>query len=164
MTSLNDYIAEYKKQIAKGDIKLAYQGLMEYIMQLRVHLKNKYPDFFVSGSIYQGYMDISYFAFFPESLKSKKLKIAIIFNHELIRFEIWLAGYNKSIQKKYWNLFKKSDWDQYRIPASVNDVYSIVEHTLVENPDFNNPTMLTRQIEDGALKFIADIQAYILRS
>ena len=25
--------------------------------------------------------------------------------HDKIRFEAWLAGYNKQIQQKYWNLF-----------------------------------------------------------
>ena len=38
-------------------------------MELRTQLKNKYPDYFVSGSIYYGYMDMTYFSFFPESLK-----------------------------------------------------------------------------------------------
>ena len=54
MESFHEYIIEYKEQLEKGAIKKAYRGLMEYIMDLRTHLKNKYPDYFVSGSIYYG--------------------------------------------------------------------------------------------------------------
>ena len=51
MESFHEYINEYRKQLEKGTIKVAYKGLMEYIMNLRTHFKNKYPDYFVSGSI-----------------------------------------------------------------------------------------------------------------
>jgi len=36
---------EYREQLKKGVINKAYKGLMEYIMALKTHLKNKYPDF-----------------------------------------------------------------------------------------------------------------------
>ena len=66
MESLPEYVKEYRKQLEKGYIQKAYQGLMEYIMDLRTHFKNKYPDYFVSGSIYYGY-DI--FCLFPRIIK-----------------------------------------------------------------------------------------------
>ncbi len=100
MKSLNEYINEYKKLLEKGDIKKAYKGLMQYIAKLRTHFKNQYPDY-ITGNVYHGYMDITYFPFTPKSLKIQKLKIAIVFNHSKKRFEIWLAGQNKQIQKKY---------------------------------------------------------------
>ena len=42
--SFHELMAEYRKQLKMHDIKEAYKGLMEYIMDLRVHFKNKYPD------------------------------------------------------------------------------------------------------------------------
>jgi len=160
----NEYINEYRKQIEKGDIKEAYKGLMEYIMNLRIHFKNKYPDYFVSGSIYHGYMDMTYFSFFPESLKRRNLKIAIVFIHDTIKFEVWLAGYNKQIQTKYWKLFKESDWNKYHIPSTTKGVDSIIEHTLVDNPDFNDLDTLTKQIERGTLKFIRDVVTFLSKN
>ena len=65
MKSLHKYINKYKKQIERGAIQEVYKGLMEYIMALRIHFKIKYPDYFVSGSIDHGYMDMTYFSFFP---------------------------------------------------------------------------------------------------
>ena len=147
MRSFNQYMNEYRKQIKKGDIKKAYRGLMEYILGLRLHLKRHYPDYFVSGSIYYGYMDMTYFSFTPEALKRRRLKIAIVFIHDTCRFEVWLSGYNKQVQTKYWKLVKDNDWNEYRIPSTTKDVDSIVEKTLVKNPDFSDLDALTKNIE-----------------
>ena len=62
MKTFHEYMNEYKKQLKKGYIQEAYKGLMEYIMELRTQFKKKYPDYFVSGSIYYGYMDMTYFS------------------------------------------------------------------------------------------------------
>jgi len=161
MASFHEYINEYRKQMEIGDVKEAYKGLMEYIMGLRLYFKNKYPDYFVSGTLYYGYMDMTYFSFFPESLKNKKLKIGIVFIHDTLRFEVWLFGYNKQVQAKYWKLFKESGWNKYRIPSTTKGVDSIVEFTLVENPDFSDLDTLTKQIERGTLRFIKDVEDYL---
>ena len=161
MKPLNEYMNEYRKQMKKGDIKEAYKKLMEYIMELRTYFNTKYPDYFVSGNIYQGYMDMTYFSFMPESLKSKKLRIAIVFCHETFRFEVWLAGYNKQIQRKYWKLFKESNWNKYYIPSTTKGVDSILESILVENPVFSDLNALTKKIESGTLNFIKDIKEFL---
>jgi hypothetical protein len=150
----------YRQQLAKGVIQTAYKAVMSYLDGLRLLFEKKYPDFYVS-SIHYGFMDYSYFYFFPKQLKQQKLKIVLIFAHETFRFEVWLAGYNKNVQAKYWNLFKEANYNKHHVPASINGVDSIVEHVLVKNADFSNPDALTSQIEDGALKFIADIEEFI---
>jgi len=163
MESFHEYMDEYKKQLKKGAIKKAYKGLMEYIMDLRTYFNKQYPDYFVSGSIYYGYMDMTYFSFFPESFKQRKLKIAIVFIHDAFRFEVWLAGYNKQVQSRYWNLFKESNWNKYHIVATTKGVDSILEHVLVDDPDFSDLDSLTKQIENATLKFIQDIESFIAK-
>jgi len=161
MESFQQYMNEYRKQLAKGDIQQAYKGLMVYLMGLRSYFKNKYPDYFVSGSIYQGYMDMTYFSFIPEVLKRRRLRIAIIFIHETLRFEVWLAGYNKQVQTEYWNLFKENDWNKYYIVPTTKGVDSILEYILTENPDFSHLDILTKQIEAGTLEFIEDVEDFL---
>jgi hypothetical protein len=161
MTLFPESIAEYRRQLQKGLIQQAYRGLMEYIMGLRAYFQNKYPDYFVSGSIYYGYMDMTYFSFFPQSFKDRKLKIAVVFVYDAFRFEVWLAGYNKQVQSKYWKLFKESGWDRYPLVPSTKDVDSIVESVLVADPDFRDCDALTRQIEAGVLQFIADVESFL---
>ncbi len=161
MASFREYIDEYRKQLKKGDIQKAYKGVMEYIMDLRNYFQNKYPDYFVSGSIYHGYMDMTYFSFSPRPLKDQKLRIAIVFLHEEFRFEAWLAGYNKQVQSKYWKMIKQSGWNKYSLVSSIQGADSIVECILVDRPDFSRPEALTKQIEDAALRFIGDIESYL---
>jgi hypothetical protein len=161
MDSFHEYINEYRKQLEKGAIQQAYKGLMEYILELKTQLKNKYPDYVISGSIYYGYMDMTYFSFFPQSLKDRNLKIAIVFLHDTFRFEVWLAGYNKQVQTKYWKLFKESDWNKYHIVPTTKGVDSIVEHVLVDTPDFSDLNTLSKQIECETLKFIKDVESFL---
>ncbi len=151
----------YRKQMQKGDIQEAYRRLMDYLMELRTYFSNKYPEYFVSGNIYYGYMDMSYFSFFPESLKKKKLKIGIVFCHDTCRFEVWLFGYNKQIQTQYWKLFKESDWKKYHLPPTTKGVDFILQAMLVKDPDFNELEKLTAQIEKGTLLFIADVEEFL---
>jgi hypothetical protein len=161
MGSFHENMNEYRKQLEKGAIQEAYKGLMEYMMGLRTYFNNKYPDHFVSGSIYYGYMDMTYFSFFPESFKNRKLKTAIVFIHGAFRFEAWLAGYNKQVQSKYWKLFKESDWNKYPLVATTKGVDSIMESVLVDDPDFSDLDGLTKQIEGATLKFIRDVEGFL---
>lgn len=160
MESLSKYISEYKKQMEKGTIQKAYQGLMEYIMYLRTRFIKKFSDW-ETGNLYQGYMNMTYFPIFTKSLKDRKLKIAVVSVHQTSRFEIWLSAQNKQIQAEYRKLFKEDDWNKYTITASAKGVDSIIEHTLVDDPDFGDLDALTEQIETGVLNFVADIETFL---
>jgi hypothetical protein len=163
METLHKYMNEYNKQLRKGYIQEAYKGLMNYLADLRLHLKDKYPDYFVSGSINYGLMDYTYFYFLPKSLKKQNLKIVILFIHETCAFEVWLAGYNKKVQLKYLELFKERNWHKYNIAPDAKRADYILTYTLVENPDFNDLDALTTQIEKGTSNFIKDIENFLSR-
>jgi len=163
MELFHEYMNEYRKQMEKGTIQEAYKRLIEYIMNLRTFLKKKYPDYYVSSSIYYGYMDMTYFAFFPDSFKRRGLKIGIVFIHKTCRFEVWLFGYNKKVQTKYWKLIKEKKWNKYHIPSTTKGVDSILDHILVDNPDFKDLDRLTKQIETGTLKFIKDVEGFLTK-
>jgi len=163
MKSFHQSMNEYKKQLEMGAIQEAYKGLMEYVMGLRTHFAKKYPDHFVSGSIYYGYMDMTYFSFIPKSLKDIKLKPAIVFNHDAFRFEVWLAASNKEVQSKYWKLIKESGWEKYQIVPTIKGFDSIIEGVLVDDPDFSDLDALTEEIERGTLKFIKDVEGFLAK-
>ena len=162
MSTFHEYLGEYRKQLEQGSIQKAYKGLLEYIMDLRTHFQKKYPDYFVSGSLYYGYMDMTYFSFSPQSLQRLKLKVAIVFIHEAFRFEAWLAGANKQVQQEYWQLIKQSGWDKYHLVPTTKGVDSILEHILVDHPDFKHLDALTNQIESESLNFIKDVDRFLL--
>jgi len=161
MESLHRSIPVFKQQLKKGDIIRAYQGLMQYFRDLKAHLETSYPDYSVSGSIYYGYMDMTYFSFIPPSLGRLSLKPAIVFVYETFRFEAWLAARNKKVQTKYWNLIRESGWDQYDPAPQMAGYDHIISHILVGDPDFQNLDQLTAQIEKGALEFIYDVEGFL---
>ncbi|MDO5971825.1 AraC family transcriptional regulator [Flavivirga aquimarina] len=152
----NGNLTHYRKQIKKGDIQKDYKKLLTYIKRLRTHFIKTYPIDYKIGSVYQGNMDFSFFPFTPIALKNQKLKIVIIFNHAKMQFEICLAGRNRQIQKKYWDIFRDSDWNKYHIPDTMEG-FSIVDHIIMKNPDFNNFDALSQHIETETMKFIRDI-------
>ncbi len=164
MKSLQENMIEYRKQLADGAIQKAYQGLMQYMLSLKNHFSTKYPDFSVSGSMYSGYMDMTYFSVFPKPLKDRELKIAIVFVYDTFRFEVWLSGRNQQVLAKYWKIIKDSGWDKYELAAQGKWADSILEHVLVDNPDFSDLAALTRQIEQGTLKFIRDVERFLTRA
>jgi hypothetical protein len=163
LNSFHDYMIEYNKQLQKGIIQKAYKGIMEYMMGLRTHFKNNYPDYTVSGNIYYGYMDMTYFAFTPKFLTDRKLKVTIVFIHEICRFEVWLAAYNKQVQSKYWKLFKESSWNKYNLVPTIKGIDLILEYVIVENPDFSDLNSLTKQIEKSTLKFIREVEDFLFK-
>ena len=163
MGSFPESMNEYRKQLKRGYIQEAYLGLMEYMRDLRSHFKNEYPEYSVSGSIYYGYMDMTYFPLFPESLKHRKLKIAIVFIHDTFRFEVWLSGANRDVQSKYWKLLKESKWQEYHLASNPRAADYVLDHVLVNNPDFSDLNSLTEQIEKGTLEFISDVEGFLNR-
>jgi len=160
MESFDKYLPEYRTQLQKGTVKAAYKGLMGYIDNLRLHLKTKYLDYFISD-VHYGLMDYTYFYFFPKTLKHQNLKVMILFVHDTFKFEILLAGYNKNVQAKYWKLFKENGWNKYHLASAATETDSFVDTTLADNPDFGNLDALTNQIESGAVKFIKDIEDFL---
>ncbi len=161
MESFQEYMAEYHAQLDKGVIQKAYKGLMEYIMELRMHFQHDYPEYFVSGNLYAGYMDMTYFSINPPTLKDRKLRIAIVFIHQALHFEAWLAGYNKQVQAQYWKAIKENGWNKYHIAPTIKGSDSIIESVLVDQPDFGDLPALTRRIETAALRFISDVESIL---
>ncbi len=135
-----------------------YHQLISYMKELRMFFYKEYNTYFKLGNIYQGNPDFSYFSITTEELKKQKLKFVIILNHKMMCFSICLSGQNKSIRKKYWELFKGSNWNKYHLAESINDSLSIIDQTIVEEPDFNSKRTLTEEIERKSLEFINEIK------
>jgi len=152
---------EYKQQLARGVIQQAYRGLMDYMLSLKTHFKNKFPGYFVSGGLYYGFMDMTYFSVAPAALKERALKIAVVFVHETFTFEVWLSGSNRLIQAEYWQKIKESGWSKYRLVTDPEREDAILQQVLVTGPDFSDLEALSACIEQGTLAFARDVQALL---
>jgi hypothetical protein len=109
IASFNESMIEYRKQLETGTIQKAYQGLMDYMMSLRSNFEKKYPDYSVSGNLYLGYMDMTYFSFFPNSLKRQGLKVGVVFVHKTFAFlKSGCLGTIKASKQSIGNYSKKT--------------------------------------------------------
>ncbi len=160
MHSMRGDMEEFRALLENGSIQKAYRELLSYVMGLRTHFKKNLAGSTVSG-IYQGYMDMTYFAIFPSSLQRRGLKIAIVFNYDAFRFEAWLSGVNREVQRKYWELFKDSQWPEYRVATPAKGVDSILECDLASDFDLDDPEALTSIIETTTVAFIGDIEGFL---
>jgi hypothetical protein len=160
MHSMLDDMDELRVQLEKGSIQRAYAALLAYMLSLRTYLVNKYGISVVSN-LYQGYLDMTYFAIFPHSLKDRGLKVAVVFNYNAFRFEAWLAARNRVVQRQYWEVFKDSQWPEYRVVAPAKGIDSIIEYDLAADFDLASPENLTETIEKGTAEFIADMEKFL---
>jgi hypothetical protein len=161
MQTIQENMNVLQGQLRIGAIQKAYKALLEYMMNLRTFFMSRYPNYSISG-LYQGYMDMTYFAIVPPSLKPRSLKIAIVFNYEAFRFEAWLSGSNRQVQRKYWELFRDSEWTDYRVVTPEKGVDSIIESNLAETFNFGDLDSLTASIEEKAVKFINDVEKFLI--
>lgn len=160
MHSIQEDIEELRRQLDKGSIQKAYRELLSYMLELRTHFVKKYGDSAVSG-LYQGYMDMTYFALLPPALKRLDLKVAIVFKYDPFRFEAWLAARNRKIQRQYRKLFKDSQWIEYRVVAPAVSSDSIIEYDLAEDFDLSDPDAVTAKLEHGIVTFIENIESFL---
>lgn len=144
----------YKEQLSKGDIRQAYFVLMKYVAEL----KAEFPSEYKTGNISHGYLDYTYFSFFNDFLRERKLRFGIVLNHEKLQFELWLMGQNVTIQEKYWQILKNSKWNQ-----GINEkpIYSELEVILESNIDFENKDEMTEKIITKSLKEAEDIITFL---
>jgi len=156
--NMNEYIINYRKQLKQGDIQVAYEYLRKYVMALRTHFVKELGDRYSVGNVSPGYMDYTYFPFFDDDLRGRRLRFGIILNHRAMRFELWLLGQNAEVQKDYWLLLKSTKWNEGK---SSMPQYSVLEAILVEEPDFDNQDALTEAILTRVINAAIEIQGYI---
>ena len=153
-------IDELRRQLGQGSIQKAYRAILSFMQRLRASYTGRHGEAAVSA-LYQGYLDMTYFAIFPDALKPRGLKVAVVFNYEAFRFEAWLVARNRKVQREYWELFKKGQWADYRLVEPAVGVDAILSYDLAREFDLDNPQALTAKIEDGVDTFIVDVEHFL---
>ncbi len=158
MADIKQSLVIYRKHIEYEAFRKAYAYLLKYVMRLRSHFSNHQADKFSVGNVSPGYMDFTYFPFFNDFLRARKLRFGIVLNHQAMRFEIWLMGQNASVQKQYWDILRNSQWN---VGCLKMPHYSVLESVLIADPDFDNEELLTLQIEKEAIFVVKEVLEYI---
>ncbi len=151
-----DLLSEYKKLLRTTNLREGYQEFIKLFHYIRAALEKSMPEYKFQGNIVENGMDYSYFSFTNDRLKEKGLKIAVIFVHKEFQFEVWLSGFNRKWQSKYYDLLKGRN-----IPFELTDDPTrkdyILRVTLERSVDISDGDLLTRGNKEY-LKRIADVR------
>ena len=156
MKTLNELIEVYTHNLQHGEIQIAYKGILEFLGKLRAEFIKKHPHYDVS-SIYQGYMDMSYFSLNTKLLKDKGLKIAIVYLHEKGDFEVWLSARNRDIAKSYAFILNSNIAGDLNLFHDNNNPDAIIECILTTTPNFEDQHSLIDVIDQGVERFVTTI-------
>lgn len=141
--NLNARIPAYKSAFSSGELQRTYQDLVGVVQNLRTELSKRYETEFSVAAVLHGYIDFTYFYLQNEYLKSKKLKLGLVFNHQKANFELWLLGQTKDVQVQYWKMLRGAKW----VNPEAMPTYSIFETPLLlDAPDFDDAAKLTETV------------------
>lgn len=152
--SINQRILRYQESINKNDIPSTYKFLIDTMSAIQRNFK---LDSFTAKSVLNGYLDYTYFYFDDGFLRSKGLKLGLILNHQEMKFELWLMGRTKPIQKKYWDVFKASSLNSLKEMPQ----WFIVSIDLETHPNFEDLDALTQNLLQKVPRAYALMHAYL---
>lgn len=132
--SLNARVSAYKAAFANGELQKTYQDFVAIVQALRTDFSKKYTAEYTVANLLHGYIDYTYFYLQNDYLKQHKLKLAIVFNHHHVHFELWLLGQTKDVQLTYWQQLQTTKW----INQDVMPEWSIFEVVMLAQPDFDD--------------------------
>lgn len=157
---LGDDLAELQSQLGKGALLRSYGTIISYMSQLRAHFVARDGDRAVSA-LYQGCFDMTYFALFPPALKSRGLKLAVVFDYASFAFEVWLAARNRAVQRQYWQLLRDRGWSGHRLVEPAVGIDAILERDVAAASALTDPDALTSRIEAAAQGLLDELTAFL---
>jgi hypothetical protein len=137
--SFEKQVQIYRDSMKQGDVPRVYQAIIQFLSLLRKQIHDLDSNIEV-GNLYQGYLDMSYFSFVYPAIKAKKMKMAVVYLHADDRFELWLCGRSKTIQRTYHHQWMGQDVHPWTLSTLDKGVDSILHYELLEQPAFNQPT------------------------
>lgn len=157
---IEEDLAQLRDQLGRGALRRAYGSIVGYMSQARSHFVARDGERAVSA-LYQGVFDMTYFALFPPALKSRGLKLAIVFDYESFSFEVWLAARNRALQRRYWQLLRDCGWSGDRLVEPAAGVDAIIEHDVASASELADPESLTVRIEAAAGELLDELVAFL---
>ena len=149
-------IEDYSRALADGRFPRAYRGILASLTLFQSAWKSAHPADTV-GALYQGYMDMSFVAFAPAELAEKRLKISLVFLHDMGTFSLWLAAGNRDIQKRVSEALRPLPLSKYSLSTLVPGVDAIIAYDLQKPYTFDDSQALNATLVAAAEAFLRDM-------
>lgn len=157
LTFNSDDLAAYSRVLNNTNFQQTYIKLIKTISEI----KAEFPGEYSTGNVSFGHLDYTYFPFFNDYLRSKKLRFGIVLNHKTLQYELWLTGQNAKIQAAYWEMMKNTEWN-----AGVTSMpqYSFLEVKLdkIESLSIEDTQKLEKKIISRAITEANEIEKYLI--
>jgi hypothetical protein len=160
MQSLGSDLEALHQQLEEGSVQRAYAVILAYMARLRADFASSQPDHTVSG-LYQGAFDMTYFALAPRALKTRDLKLAIVFDYSSFRFQVWLAARNRTVQRRYWELLRDNGWTAYPLVEPAAGVDAIAVCDVASGLELEHSGRLTTLLESAVSALAADLERFL---
>lgn len=145
---LSEEIEFYRQQVYEGSpICNAYSNLIFFVQKLRTDFSKATTEYKVGG-ISLGYMDYTYFPFFDEFLREKKLRFGLVLNHHQLRFELWVMAQNAEEKIRQWEKLKNLSWNQEK---QAMPKYTVLDVVIEKDPNFEDLELLSDAIIQKSL-------------
>lgn len=142
------YLKIYENLIKTTDLKKGYQEFIRLFRYIKVELQKEFPTFSFSGNIVENGMDYSYFQLVNETLKNNGLKVVISFIHSDFNFEVWLSGYNRKWQIKFYEKLKNQGLE-YELNHQPSKLDYIIKLPLNRSIDFSDGNALVVALKES---------------
>ena len=149
-----DLLLTYKTLLQTTELEKSYQEFVRLFRYLRIELEKQLTDCTFQGNIVENGMDYSYFQFTSESLKKKGLKLAVTFVHRDFRFEVWLSGFNRKYQSRYYELLKNTQ-QPFTLTSDPKRTDYILRIPLDTNLDLSDGERVVAEVRAAALELLA---------
>lgn len=156
----NELANYYTALLREGKLQEAYRGILNAVGRLRTEFAKEFPNFEV-GSVYQGYMDMSYFPVTSAFFKERGLKIAVVYLHERGIFEIWLSGKNRQVTCEMRERLAKADFGALEVFHDAENPDAAIECLLTGCPDFDDENALANTVLFKTGQFITAVMRNI---
>lgn len=147
---------EYKHIIETTSIQKCYQQIMKLLKYIASELEKEMPEYTFMGRVVENQMDFSYFQATRESLKEAGLKVQIVFIHSTCEFEVWISGYNRKIQCRYYKMLCNSECP-FEVCSDPERNDFILKATVEKGITTDTPEAIIAEIKGE----ITELEAYI---
>jgi hypothetical protein len=151
-----NYINDYKNAIQNTNLQVGYQEFIKFFRYLRTYLEKEMKEYIFTSNIVENGMDYSYFQFTNAKMKSKGLKIVIVFVHKEFNYQVWLSGINRGIQIKYYEVLKKTK-NQYTLTSNPDKTDYILKTNIINEFNYDQLELLLKKTKYDIFEFIDNI-------
>lgn len=161
MENYNKLMNDFKDQCARGGIQRAYQYIFALFADVGHEIVRNRNKMISVNSLYHGYLDMTYLPVTTDILKENGLKIAVVFNYSLFRFELWLSAINRKKRTEVLAIMSQSKWKKYKTVENDGNTDALIERAIKGIDDFNDRSGIASLITKESITFINDIESFI---